>query len=83
MKITVEIPDEEIESAVIKLLTERISENLYEKWRGAGYAYRKDIKAIIRELMKENMDDFTDRAVKAAAASIENRGIKKLMEEIK
>lgn len=83
MKITVEIPDEEIESAVTKLLTERISENLYEKWRGEGYAYRKDIKAIIRELMKENMDDFTDRAVKAAAASIENRGIKKLMEEIK
>ena len=82
MKIEIEIPDERISQRVEDLLVEETVKAIQKEY-GSGYYYRKDLKEVIRAAIKENLDDLTDRAVAAAATSIENRGIKKLMEELR
>lgn len=82
MKVTVEIPDDEIEAKVANLITERLARQMFEQY-GGGYIFRKDIKAEIRALLKEHLDDVTDEAIKAAANSIVYKGTKKLLEKAK
>lgn len=87
MKITVDIPDEEIAEAVkdmlVKNAVDRLEDELYhDSYARNRYNYREEIKKAIRSLLKEHLDDLSDRAVKAAATSIENRGIKKMMEAV-
>lgn len=79
MKITIEIPDEVITEEVKAGLVKKITHDIYDRYGSEGYVYRKDLKEAIRAVLKENMNDLADRAVAAAAASLENRGIKKLL----
>ena len=44
--------------------------------------YDKAITEGIRSLLKEHIEDLSNRAVKAAATSIHNKGIKKLLTEL-
>lgn len=81
MKIEVMIPEEEIEQAVAELITQRLAKQMFEQY-GGGYIFRRDIKAEIRSLLRERMDEITDKAVDAAAASMERKGTKKLLEKI-
>lgn len=81
MKVTAEIPDEEIREAVKVLLADRIANDL---WRGySDRKYERLIKEAVSEVIKSNVEDLTNRAVDAAARSIEYRGVKKLMEGLK
>ena len=81
MKITIEIPDEELETMVKEKLSERIAQHMYNGWH-EGYVYRKEIKEIVRELIKSDIDNLSDRAVTAAAKSIENRSLKKIADSL-
>ena len=88
--ITVEIPDEEIRDAILMCLVKdavkTIETDLWQKsWGTTRYMriYDKAIAEAVRGLLKEHFDNITEIATNKAAKSIENRGIKKLMEEIK
>lgn len=81
MKIVVEIPDEEITAAVKEIVTERVANAITSEWY-AGREYRRDIKEVVREVIKEDKKNLADRAVAAAAKSIENSAVKKMLNQI-
>lgn len=82
MTINIELTDEEIKEAVLQIVAEKLAKSLNSEFpTSIQYITRKEVKAVIRELLKEQMDDLSERAVAAAAKSIENKGIKKMLEE--
>lgn len=89
MKITVEISDEELRDRILNKLVhdaaEEIETELWEKsWGTSRYLriYDKAITEGVRALLKEHIDSLSDRAVQAAAVTIANKGIKKLMAQL-
>lgn len=89
MKITIELPDEELREAVkcalVRDAVEQIETDLWEKSCGTSRYMRMYDKAItegIRSLLKEHIEDLSNRAAKAASKSIYNKGIKKLLTEL-
>ncbi len=81
MTINIEIPDEVIKEEVLKRVSETIARDIYKGYY-EGHYYRKEIKEAVREIIKADIDNLSERAVAAAAKSIENRGIKKMLETI-
>ena len=81
MKITVEIPDEELKEMVMQNIADRIATNMYHGWH-EGYVYKKEIKEVIREYIKDDIDNLSERAITAAAKSIENRSLKKIADSL-
>ena len=81
MKIEIEIPDEELKVMVAENLSERIAQHMYNGWR-EGYVYRKEIKEVVREFIKKDIENLSDRAVTAAAKSIANRSLKKIADSL-
>ena len=81
MKIEIEIPDDELKTMVMDKLSERISQHMYNGWH-EGYVYKKEIKEIVRECIKNDIDNLSERAVTAAAKSIENRSLKKIADSL-
>lgn len=81
LKIVIDIPDEELKSAVMEKLTDHIAMHMYKGW-SEGYVYRKEIKEVVREFIKSDIDNLSDRAVTAAAKSIENRSLKKIADSL-
>ena len=63
------------------VLVKQLSAEIMKDW-GTGYRFRNDTKEVMREVIKANMDEFADRAIAAAAKSIENRGIKRAMADL-
>ena len=81
MKITIEIPDEEIREAIKERVADKMAAEFYKGWH-AGHEYRRDIKEVVREVIKDDKDNLADRAVAAAAKSIENSAVKKMLDQI-
>lgn len=81
MEIKISIPDEELQEMVASEITKRLVRELCGE-RGFGFTFRRDVKAIIREVIRENIDVLSDQAVSAASKSIENRAVKKLMDKL-
>lgn len=81
MKITVEIDDKEIETEVKRIVTEEIAKSILKNRSTDGYIYRRMIKDAIRETIKADIDNLSDRAVEAASVSIANKGLKKVSTE--
>ena len=81
MKITVEIDDKEIETEVKRIVTEEIAKSILKNRTTDGYIYRRMIKDAIRETIKADIDNLSDRAVEAASVSIANKGLKKVSTE--
>ena len=82
MKIEVEIPEEEIQEAAKKIISEHVAGTMISSAYGDGRFYRNTIKEVIRECIREDIDNLSARAVEAAAKSIENRAVKKLIEKL-
>ena len=89
MNIKIELPDEELREAVkcalVRDAVEQVETDLWEKsWGTSRYMrmYDKAITEGIRSLLKEHIEDLCNRADKAAATSIQNKGIKKLLTEL-
>lgn len=81
MEYRIGIDEEKIAKAVEERLIEELTVALKASW-GMGHVFRKDCKEVIREIIRENIDDFAERAIAAAAKSIENRAIKQKMNEL-
>lgn len=80
MKITIEIDDERLKEEVYRAVLEEAVADVRKSW-GQGYIFRNDTKAVMREVIRENMDSFAERAIAAAAKSIENRAIKQRLND--
>lgn len=83
MKIVIEIDDdklrEQLEDEVRSILIREAVEAARKSW-GEGYRFRNDTKAVMREVIRENMDMFADKAIAAAAKSIENRAVRQKLD---
>lgn len=71
MKITLEIPDEEIKQEVFKLLTRRLAEEIFtDRWNYDERAYRRMLKDGVNAILKERADEIIDRRIPQAAGYI-------------
>jgi len=83
MRIEIELSDDEIKDAVLQIVAKDLAQRMDSEYGSAvKYVTRKEVKACIRELLKERMDELADVAVKAASKSIENRAVKKLIAQV-
>ena len=81
MKIELEIDEKEILDGAVAIVTSELAKKiLHETYEGR--VYRDTIKQIVRECIREDIDNLSARAVAAAAKSIENRAVKKLIEKL-
>lgn len=81
MEYRIGIDEGKIAKLVEERLVEELTDAVKQSW-GIGYAFRRDCKEVMREVIRENIDDFAERAIAAAAKSIENRAIKQKMNEL-
>lgn len=81
MKITVNIDDQELIEAAKEVAIRRIADDIFSDYR-AGYCYKQVIKDCVREAIKKDIDGLSERAVAAAAKTIENRAIKKMFDKV-
>lgn len=81
MKITVEIPDEEIRQAVKDVIVRQIMNG--NGW-DSGSRFRKEYKEIIKELIysPEIKADIIERATKEAAYELRRKGMPVLMDKV-
>lgn len=80
IKVTIEIPEDEILEEVKKLVIERVAKQIISEYNSSPrYCYRTVIKECVREAIRQDIDNLSDRAVAAAGKSIENRAVKKLI----
>ena len=88
MTITIEVNDEEFQREVVDLLVRRVTAQLEkELYPGDHYAalrhiYSNDVKEAIRYLLKEHIDDLSQKAIAAAATTIANKGIKQYADKL-
>ena len=84
MEITITIDDDEILEEAKKVIIEDIASRMLSQFRGSTerYCYRTVIKECVREVIKSDIDNLSDRAVTAASKSIENRAVKKLIAQL-
>jgi len=83
MKITLEIPDEEIKQEVFKLLTRRLAEEIFtDRWNYDERAYRRMLKDGVNSVLKERADEIIDRCIPQAAEYIGKKGVKKFVDAL-
>jgi len=82
MKIEIELADAEIKEAVLDIIAHDYAKRLDAEHSTVKYVTRKEIKEVIRDLLRERMDEYAELAVKAASKSIENRAVKKLLNKL-
>ena len=87
MKITVEIDESIIEQNVTDIVSKQIASELHRELAGRdknhlSYRYHVDVRAIIREVLKDNLDAITREAVSATAKTIERKALKDKLKEI-
>ena len=82
MKIEIELADAEIKEAVLDIIAHEYAKRLDAERSNVKYVTRKEIKEVIRGLLRERMDEYAELAVNAASKSIENRAVKKLLAKL-
>ena len=82
MKIMFDLPEDEIIDMAKKLVAEHIADRVIESSYSDGRFYRNTIKEVVRDVIRNDIDNLSDRAVKAASTSIENRAVKKLINKL-
>ena len=82
MKIEIELTDAEIKKAVLDIIAHDYAKRLDAERSTVKYVTRKEIKEVIRGLLRERMDEYAELAVNAASKSIENRAVKKLLAKL-
>lgn len=81
MKITVNIDDQELIEVAKEVAIRRIADDIFSGFR-AGNIYKNAVKECIREVIRQNIDDLSNRAVTAAAKTIENKAMKKMLDKV-
>lgn len=82
MKITIEISEDEILESAKEIAARKIADDILGEYKSGAYCYRHAIKDIVREVIKKDIDNLSDRAVKAASVSIANKALKKKLDKI-
>ena len=83
MKITIEIDEAELTERVMSICAAQLAEELHKKWSAERYDFRKVVKAIMLDYVKENAAELMERCVAASTESITRRGVQKLLEQVK
>lgn len=81
MRITIEISDDELIEEAKQVAIGRIADDIFKEYRSGGYCYRNAIKECVREVIKRDIDELSDRAIAAASKTIENRALKKMFDK--
>lgn len=83
MKITIDIPEDELHErvtqAVVATISSRITEQYYTQ---DAEEYRNAIRAVVGEVICKDIKNLEDRAVAAAAQSIKANAITELIERL-
>lgn len=82
MRLTIDIQEDEIAEIAKQIIAERVAAEVIKSEYGNGRFYRNTIKEIVREVIRSDIDNLSDRAVIAASKSIENRAVKKLLDKL-
>lgn len=82
MRLTIEIPEDEIEVMAKQIVAKRVADMILRSEFGDGRFYRDTIKKVIREVIRSDIDNLSERAVISASKSIENRAVKKLLDKL-
>lgn len=80
MKTTIEIPEDDLIEAAKQIAIGRIADDIMKEYRSGNYCYRHAIKECVREAIKGDIDTLAERAVKAAAVTISNKALKRMIE---
>ena len=83
MKMTIDIPEEEINQTVQTLFVRRMAEQLFnERDSYDQRSYRRMLKEAVKEALADHIDEVVDRAVVYAADYIGKKGVKKFLEKL-
>lgn len=78
MKITIEIPDEEIKDAVLNVVAQQYYKNYSTDRRNVD----RVVSECVRKVIYEDKERITDRIVSQASSHLKNVALKKMMEKI-
>ena len=83
MKLTIEIDEDEIMESAKQMIIKDIAEKMLSQYRSSAEknCYRKVIKECVREVIKGDIDNLSERAVQAASVSITNKTLKNMSTE--
>ena len=77
MKITIEIPDEEIKDAVLNVVAQQYYKNYSTDRRNVD----RVVSECVRKVIYEDKERITDRIVSQASSHLKNVALKKMMEK--
>ena len=78
MKITIEIPDEEIKDAVLNVVAQQYYKNYSTDRRNVD----RVVSECVRKVIYEDKERITDRIVSQASGHLKNVALKKMMEKM-
>ena len=78
MKITIEIPDEEIKDAVLNVVARQYNKNYSSDRRNVD----RVVSECVRKVIYEDKERITDRIVSQASSHLKNVALKKMMEKM-
>lgn len=81
MKIELEIDEKEILDGAVAIVTSELAKKILGN-AYAGRVYTDMIKQVVRECIRGDIENLSDRAVAAAAKSIENKAVKKMINKL-
>ncbi len=83
MKITVDIPDEDIKKEVFDILTHRIADSIFtERYTRDRREYADALRKALTAVLKEHADEIVERCIPRAAEYIGKKGVKKFVDEL-
>ncbi len=83
MKITIDIPDEELKKEVFDLLTRRIADNIFtERYTRDRREYADTLRKALTAVLKERANEIVERCIPRAAEYIGKKGVKKFVDEL-
>lgn len=78
MKLTVEIPDEEIKEAVMGV----VARHYYESFSEDRRVVRNVVAECVREIIYKDKAEIVDRIVAQASRECKSKAVKKLLEDL-
>lgn len=78
MKITIEIPDEEIKDAVMNV----VAQQYYKDYSYDRHNVNKVVSECVRKVIYEDKERITDRIVSQASRHLRNVAAKKFAEQL-
>ena len=78
MKITIEIPDDEIKDAVLNM----VAQQYYRDYSSDRHSVDRIVSECVRKVIYDDKERITDRIVSQASRHLKNVALKKMMEKM-